>query len=239
MMQGTLGPAAFKVAIAFQMSAIATVSRREGGTLPGALLASMMLLSEGVKGQSLCPQLAGSYNTPYSATGVVVSGNYAYVADGSLGLQIIDVSIPCPTSSSSSSTTFSSSTTSTQTSSSITTSSSSRASSSSTIGSTGSTVSNGHSLLWVGLLGGGALCLCLIGGTALILRRRQKTPEQQVSLPIIASTFQSSSTPPDSSESQYQQVPDFDNKEDYYQRTPDQVTSGHYGKTPDQVEREC
>ncbi|NGX43580.1 MAG: hypothetical protein K940chlam7_01878, partial [Chlamydiae bacterium] len=92
MMSGTLGPAALKAAAAFQMSAIAAMSTREGGTLPGALLAGMMLLPKPVKGQSLCPQLAGSYDTPGDAQDVVVSGLYAYVADYTSGLQIIDVS---------------------------------------------------------------------------------------------------------------------------------------------------
>ena len=43
-------------------------------------------------GAQVCPQFAGSYDTPSSALGVVVSGNYAYVADYASGLQIIDVS---------------------------------------------------------------------------------------------------------------------------------------------------
>ncbi len=38
--------------------------------------------------------LAGSYDTPGIANSVYVSGNYAYVADGSSGLQIIDISDP-------------------------------------------------------------------------------------------------------------------------------------------------
>jgi DNA-binding beta-propeller fold protein YncE len=38
--------------------------------------------------------LAGSFNTPGYARGVTVSGNYAYVADGSSGLQIINISNP-------------------------------------------------------------------------------------------------------------------------------------------------
>ncbi|NGX43634.1 MAG: hypothetical protein K940chlam7_01933, partial [Chlamydiae bacterium] len=91
-MKGTLGPAAFKTAFVFQMSAIAAMSRQQGGTLPGALLAGMMLLPEPVKGQPLCPQLAGSYDTPHRAWDVALSGNYAYVADRFSGLQIIDVS---------------------------------------------------------------------------------------------------------------------------------------------------
>ncbi|NGX43821.1 MAG: hypothetical protein K940chlam7_02126, partial [Chlamydiae bacterium] len=91
-MKGTLGPVAFKTAVVFQMSAIAAVSRHGGGALPGALLAGMMFLPESVKGQSLCPQLAGTYDTTGWASGVAVSSNYAYVADQNSGLQIIDVS---------------------------------------------------------------------------------------------------------------------------------------------------
>ncbi|NGX42463.1 MAG: hypothetical protein K940chlam7_00743 [Chlamydiae bacterium] len=90
MMKGTLGPAAFKAALIFQMSALAVVSRQEGGAIPSALLAGMMFLPEPVMGQSLCPQFMGSYNTPSTARDVAVSGNYAYVAD-TYGLQIIDV----------------------------------------------------------------------------------------------------------------------------------------------------
>ncbi|NGX43125.1 MAG: hypothetical protein K940chlam7_01416 [Chlamydiae bacterium] len=91
-MKGTLGPATFKTAFVFQMSMIAAVSRQQGGTLPGALLAGMILLPDPVKGQSLCPQRVGSYDTPGDARDVAVSGNYAYVADRDSGLQIIDVS---------------------------------------------------------------------------------------------------------------------------------------------------
>ncbi|NGX43776.1 MAG: hypothetical protein K940chlam7_02080, partial [Chlamydiae bacterium] len=89
-MKGTLGPAAFKTAFVFQMSMVAAVSRQQGGALPTALLAGMMLLPESVKGQSLCPQLLGSSSA--GGHGVAVSGDYAYVADASSGLQIIDVS---------------------------------------------------------------------------------------------------------------------------------------------------
>ncbi|REJ39306.1 MAG: DUF4347 domain-containing protein, partial [Microcystis aeruginosa TA09] len=38
--------------------------------------------------------LVGNYDTPGNAYGVYVVGNYAYVADFSLGLQIIDISTP-------------------------------------------------------------------------------------------------------------------------------------------------
>ncbi|NGX43183.1 MAG: Serine/threonine-protein kinase PknH [Chlamydiae bacterium] len=85
-----LGPSAFKAASTF--AAIAAVSMQEGGALPGALVAGMMFLAEPVKGQSLCPQLAGSYNTPGWALGFALSNNYAYMADHSGGFQIIDVS---------------------------------------------------------------------------------------------------------------------------------------------------
>ncbi|NGX43822.1 MAG: hypothetical protein K940chlam7_02127, partial [Chlamydiae bacterium] len=87
-MKGTLGPAAFKTASTF--AAIAAVSRQQGGALPGALLAGMMLLPERVKGQSLCPQLMGNYLS--AGHDIAISGNYAYVASSSSGLQIIDVS---------------------------------------------------------------------------------------------------------------------------------------------------
>ncbi|NGX42794.1 MAG: hypothetical protein K940chlam7_01082, partial [Chlamydiae bacterium] len=91
-LKGTLGPAAFKTAFVFQMSMIAAVSRHEEGALPGVLLAGMMLLPEPVQGQSLCPQLVGTYDTPGQVHEVAVSGNYAYVADWASGLLIIDVS---------------------------------------------------------------------------------------------------------------------------------------------------
>ncbi|NGX43785.1 MAG: hypothetical protein K940chlam7_02089, partial [Chlamydiae bacterium] len=91
-MKGTLGPAAFKTAFVFQMSMIAAMSRQQGGALPGALLVGMMLLPDPVKGQPLCPQLVGSYNTANYAYDVALSGNYAYVAYDESGLQIIDVS---------------------------------------------------------------------------------------------------------------------------------------------------
>ncbi|NGX43622.1 MAG: hypothetical protein K940chlam7_01920, partial [Chlamydiae bacterium] len=90
MMKGTLGPAAFKAAFVFQISAIAAKSKQGGGALSGALLTGMMLLPERVKGQLSCPQSVGSYDTPGPARSVAVSGNYAYVA-GDSGLQIIDV----------------------------------------------------------------------------------------------------------------------------------------------------
>jgi hypothetical protein len=38
------------------------------------------------------PRPAGGYDTSGDAYGVAVLGNYAYVADGGAGLQVIDVS---------------------------------------------------------------------------------------------------------------------------------------------------
>ncbi|PIZ12455.1 MAG: hypothetical protein COY53_09925, partial [Elusimicrobia bacterium CG_4_10_14_0_8_um_filter_37_32] len=40
------------------------------------------------------PSEVGSYDTPYSAQGVYVSGNYAYVADGDSGLIILKCTLP-------------------------------------------------------------------------------------------------------------------------------------------------
>ena len=40
------------------------------------------------------PTLAGTYNTPGTAWGVTVSEDNAFVADGSFGLQVIDISDP-------------------------------------------------------------------------------------------------------------------------------------------------
>ena len=40
------------------------------------------------------PTLAGNYDTPGTARGVTISGDYAYVAVGSSGLQVIDISDP-------------------------------------------------------------------------------------------------------------------------------------------------
>jgi hypothetical protein len=40
------------------------------------------------------PTFKGSYDTPGRARGIALSGNYAYVADSSSGLQIIDISDP-------------------------------------------------------------------------------------------------------------------------------------------------
>jgi len=42
----------------------------------------------------LTPHLVGSYDTPDCAAKVFVAGNYAYVADWTSGLQIIDISTP-------------------------------------------------------------------------------------------------------------------------------------------------
>jgi hypothetical protein len=43
---------------------------------------------------NLNPTLVGSYNTPGYAEKVVISGNYAYIADADSGLQIIDITNP-------------------------------------------------------------------------------------------------------------------------------------------------
>ena len=193
------------------------------------------------------PSFAGSYPTGGQAHGIAVSGNYVYVADDPSGLQII--SIFCPTSSSStssstssssSSTTLSSSTTSTQTSCSTTTSSSSKTSSSSTIGlttksttmeDTSTPVSNGTPWLWIGLLGGG-LCICLIGGTAFILRRRQKSPN--VELEPIEGDMRAHARA--THESEYKMASDVLSYEDEYRKTPDHVSyEDAYQKTPDVV----
>jgi hypothetical protein len=40
------------------------------------------------------PTLEGSFDTSGQACGVAVAGNYAFVADGSDGLQVIDISDP-------------------------------------------------------------------------------------------------------------------------------------------------
>ncbi|NGX42509.1 MAG: hypothetical protein K940chlam7_00789 [Chlamydiae bacterium] len=89
-LKGTLGPVAFKTASTF--AAIAAVSRQESGALSGTLLAGIIFLAEPVKGQSLCPQLVGNYDTPGDADDVTISGTYAYVTDGVSGFQIINVS---------------------------------------------------------------------------------------------------------------------------------------------------
>ncbi|NGX43392.1 MAG: hypothetical protein K940chlam7_01689, partial [Chlamydiae bacterium] len=391
-MKGTLGPTAFKATVVFQMSAIAAVSRHGGGALPGALLAGIMLLPEPVQGQSLCPQLvgsytpadaagvavsgsyayvadwtsglqiidisnvanltlagsydtpgnaydialsgnyayvadytagllqiidisnvanptlAGSYDTPSEAFGVVLSGNYAFVTDWGSGLQIISISCPNPTSSSSttrsstsSSTTrsstsslaptlqsttaiFSLSTDSTTTttpvfisttgsiSSSTSTNPASLVTNNPTLFSTTNapsstsfvtepstikfttryatrpTVSNGPRLLWLGLLGGG-LCICLIGGTVFILRRRQKASRQQASLPELGSNSEThnvvelkpmegemGSADGVTHERGYGKTSDFMLNDGGYQKTPDFVTyEDAYQKTPNFV----
>ncbi|NGX42116.1 MAG: Serine/threonine-protein kinase PknH [Chlamydiae bacterium] len=57
-----------------------------------ALLLTTLPLLSSVGAQQFCPTIVGSYDTPGRADGVVVSGNYAYVADYDLGgLQIIDI----------------------------------------------------------------------------------------------------------------------------------------------------
>ena len=47
-------------------------------------LETSILLGEGG------PFLAGSYNTPGNAHSVAISGDYAYIADGGSGIQVID-----------------------------------------------------------------------------------------------------------------------------------------------------
>ena len=43
------------------------------------------------------PAIMGSVDMPSAVSGVAVSGSYAYVADGSSGLQVVDVStLPRP-----------------------------------------------------------------------------------------------------------------------------------------------
>ena len=51
-------------------------------------------LTIGVSNVNETPTLVGSYDTPGYAYGVQVVGNYAYVADGGTGVQIIDISNP-------------------------------------------------------------------------------------------------------------------------------------------------
>jgi hypothetical protein len=38
--------------------------------------------------------IAGTYDTPGTALGAAVSGNYAFIADGTSGLQVADISTP-------------------------------------------------------------------------------------------------------------------------------------------------
>ncbi|NGX42507.1 MAG: hypothetical protein K940chlam7_00787 [Chlamydiae bacterium] len=76
----------------FAVYGISAITGQERHIVPGVLIAGMMFLSELVKGQSLCPQGVGNYDTPGGARDVVISGNYAYVADRHMGLQIFDVS---------------------------------------------------------------------------------------------------------------------------------------------------
>ena len=59
-----------------------------------ALSASQILIAKQAKKQILKDGIVGNYKTPASAYGVALSGNYACVADGNSGLQIIDISDP-------------------------------------------------------------------------------------------------------------------------------------------------
>ncbi|NGX43719.1 MAG: hypothetical protein K940chlam7_02019, partial [Chlamydiae bacterium] len=158
----------------------------------------------------ISPTLAGSYDTPGQAYDVAVSGNYAYVAGSTSGLKIIDL-VPCPTNSSFSTssnnpttTTIFSSTTnpisenSTDSTNPVTSSTNNpdisitnnpstpfateySTTKSTIIEASRTSVSNGPPLLWLGLLGGGVLCVCLIGGTAFILKRRRKSSDNATS----------------------------------------------------------
>ena len=100
MMKGTLGSVALKTVFVFQttipivgiIAALGTMRREQSVAISGALLAGLMLLPKQAKAEPLCPQLVGSYDTPGTAWGIAVSGNYAYVADRLAGLQIINVS---------------------------------------------------------------------------------------------------------------------------------------------------
>ena len=68
--------------------------------LPGTFLALLALcLAAGLTAAhaaspSLQPLVQGKWPSSGNARGVAVSGNYAYVADGGAGLQVIDVSNP-------------------------------------------------------------------------------------------------------------------------------------------------
>lgn len=62
------------------------------GAAPLALAAVALRLAPPVSAQ--CPPQLGSYDTPALAYGVDVAGGVAYVADGSAGLHLLDVSDP-------------------------------------------------------------------------------------------------------------------------------------------------
>ncbi len=83
------GGAAWTVAI------VLPVSRRH--FVAATAVAAALALAGSANGQCL-PSILGSVDTPDFARGVAVSGAVAYVADGSSGLQVIDVSScePCP-----------------------------------------------------------------------------------------------------------------------------------------------
>ena len=77
--------------ITYGMSRLDADPRKSFSTTLSAAVLGTLSWPRLAKAQ-ICPQLAGSYNTLDQALSVVVSGNYAYVADGNSGLQIIDVS---------------------------------------------------------------------------------------------------------------------------------------------------
>ena len=69
----------------------ATDDTEVSGTGIGASVQLELLSSSAVL---TTPVLSATYDTPGQARGVYVSGNYAYVADYTSGLQIIDISTP-------------------------------------------------------------------------------------------------------------------------------------------------
>ncbi len=79
------GGAAWTVAIVLPVSL-----RTRAAALP---VIAALVLSGSANGQCV-PSILGSVDMPSSARGVAVSGTLTYVADGSSGLQVIDVSDP-------------------------------------------------------------------------------------------------------------------------------------------------
>ncbi|NGX43499.1 MAG: hypothetical protein K940chlam7_01797 [Chlamydiae bacterium] len=75
--------------VAYGMS---VVSSHQSKMMPGILLTGVLSQLNPAIAQPFCPTFAGSYNTPTYAMEVVISGNYAYVANRDSGLWIIDVS---------------------------------------------------------------------------------------------------------------------------------------------------
>ena len=66
---------------------------KRGGSLRWLLLLALMAILLLASAQASLVKV-GVYDTPGYAKSVVLSGSYAYVADGNSGLQIIDISIP-------------------------------------------------------------------------------------------------------------------------------------------------